>query len=589
MKHIACLMLSLLLTACSACLAEDTDNLLADLDALTAGSELTYTVRTVDFYIGSEENATGLELYFFNDNTDLPFIEAQEMIAVYRALCLDYYGEASFGLEADVRDGSLTLTRESDYRMTIDYLSGAVSFVDLDAFFHAPGENALLDLVSSTGFSEAGEPELFERVNTESFDRYGREITLDLSAYHIPTFAMNDGLFMPLQTFSDLMIIPKCSCGILYNGKDAFLACHSHLYNFDEDVQTPLGELYYGREPAKRSPALAQFSYTELCFALDTLYGLQGIHDITSFDQLFDEIGYREILMDTDPVTADVALMNFIEIYLDDLHSAFRLYSWGSGYNPDTEAYIKAEGAAAEKSFRDMKEYEDARAARYPDGCPAYEEVGNTAFVTFDEFNANGYDYYGEEAHDPAKDTFELLIYSHAQITRPGSPIKHVVLDLSNNGGGAVDAAAYVICWYLGEAGISIKNMFTGAMSTSRYHADINLDRQFDSSDTVTDKKLYCLISPNSFSCGNMVPAAFHASHKVTLIGKTSGGGSCVVQPLTTAAGALFQISGQKRVSITKNGSFYDVDTGVEPDVYLRDVETFYDRRALADMINAMR
>ena len=295
------------------------------------------------------------------------------------------------------------------------------------------------------------------------------------------------------------------------------------------------------------------------------------------------------MLMDTDPVAADIALMNFIEIYLDDLHSAFRLYSWGSGYKPDTSAFERIEGAAAEKSFQDMKEYEKAREARYPDGCPAYDEVGNTAFVTFDGFEAEGFDYYGEAEHDPVKDTFELLIYSHAQITRPGSPVKHVVLDLSNNGGGAVDAAAYVICWYLGEAGISIKNMYTGATSTSRYHADINLDRAFDASDTVTGRKLYCLISPNSFSCGNLVPAAFKASHKVTLIGKTSGGGSCVVQPLTTAAGAVLQISGQKRVSITKNGSFYDVDMGIEPDVYLRDVETFYDRQALCDMINAMR
>lgn len=198
-------------------------------------------MKKADFYIASVDSTTNLELYFFNGNTDLPFIEASEMLAVYRMLCQDFCGETSFMLKAEVQGGLLTLSRESAYLMTIDYPSGAVAFSDLDAFFHEPGENALLDLVSSTGFNEAGKPELFERVNTESFDRYGREIKLDLSAYHIPTFVMNDGLFMPLQTFSDLMITPKLNCGILYNGKAAFLANGSHLYDSDAGRLTPPG------------------------------------------------------------------------------------------------------------------------------------------------------------------------------------------------------------------------------------------------------------------------------------------------------------------------------------------------------------
>ena len=68
----------------------------------------------------------------------------------------------------------------------------------------------------------------------------------------------------------------------------------------------------------------------------------------------------------------------------------------------------------------------------------------------------------------------------------------------------------------------------------------------------MADKNLYCLISPVSFSCGNLVPAGLKSSQKVTLIGRTSGGGSCSVQPMTTAYGTVFQISSAMRMSSAK-------------------------------------
>ena len=120
------------------------------------------------------------------------------------------------------------------------------------------------------------------------------------------------------------------------------------------------------------------------------------------------------------------------------------------------------------------------------------------------------------------------------------------------------------------------------------YRADINLDHEFDERDTVADKKLYCLVSPVSFSCGNLVPAVFKSSQRVTLLGRTSGGGSCTVQPLSTAHGSVFQISGTQRMSFAKNGSFYDIDQGVEPDYYINRLSGFYDRPALTEYINGL-
>ena len=72
-------------------------------------------------------------------------------------------------------------------------------------------------------------------------------------------------------------------------------------------------------------------------------------------------------------------------------------------------------------------------------------------------------------------------------------------------------------------------------------------------------------------------------------MGRTSGGGSCVVLPLSTADGASFQISGFLRLAFIKNGSFYDIDQGAEPDYPLMRPASYYDREALTAYINTLK
>jgi C-terminal processing protease CtpA/Prc len=226
----------------------------------------------------------------------------------------------------------------------------------------------------------------------------------------------------------------------------------------------------------------------------------------------------------------------------------------------------------------------------------AYEEFGNTAYITFDHFHLAGWagDYYEgniETEDDPASptmDTIALIMYAHRQITREDSPIENVVIDLSLNGGGEIDAGAFTAAWYLGEASMSVRSSMTGAISTGTYRVDTNLDGVFDEKDTVQDKNLYCLIGPYSFSCGNLVPNIFRSSGRVTLLGKQSGGGSCSVLGMSTAHGSLFNISSPKRMSYMKNGSYYDTDTGIQPDCIIVKPEHFYDREALTDYINRL-
>ena len=239
-----------------------------------------------------------------------------------------------------------------------------------------------------------------------------------------------------------------------------------------------------------------------------------------------------------------------------------------------------------------ISSFKSQRTAAFPKGCPAYQEIGNTAYVTFDEFTVpdKSLDYYKTPATADATDTLGIIQYAHSQITRKGSPVKNVVLDLSCNGGGDSSAAMYVLGWFLGSATLNINSTITNAQASTQYKIDTNMDRAFDDSDTLQGRglNLYCLASPASFSCGNLVPVTFKSSGKVKLLGEQTGGGACAVLPLSTADGTMFQISGYRRLSTVVNGSFIDVDKGAAPDFAIAKQENFYNRKALTKYINSL-
>ena len=84
------------------------------------------------------------------------------------------------------------------------------------------------------------------------------------------------------------------------------------------------------------------------------------------------------------------------------------------------------------------------------------------------------------------------------------------------------------------------------------------------------------------------MPSVLKSSGRAKIIGEQSGGGACVVMPLSTADGTILQISSPNRFSYMKNGSIYDIDQGIEPDYVIDKPEHFYDREKLTDYINSL-
>jgi len=551
----------------------------------------TWEVRTYPLYVANDEMMIeeAFPLIFMDGIDDLPWIDLEVLALEVTNIMANVYGLQGFNLDYRVEGASVTLERENTYDMIVNLDDNTITFDDYNGFLSKPNQERLLDMLSYSGFNEDGEAALFQRDTEASYDRYGDAVTIHLNDYDISLTVVDNHVLMPLQTANDLVFSPMMHRAAMFNGQGVFVINGNDLDGREGDL-SGIGELYYSAQPTQRSQALSDFGLNELSLMLDYHYGLKEKHDIASFRKMFWQMGLDEALASADPVKADQALHNFLSFTLDDVHTFFQYPSWMTG----PENVQRKNGPS--RVFNDTQEgaYKELRAqVQGPENVMDYLEVGNTAYITFDgfssDYSADGYYAMMEPDGDYCNDTIGLIIAARKDIFRENSPIENVVIDLTCNTGGQADAALFVISWILGKAEVSVVDALTGAQSTLVYRADVNLDHQFDEQDTLNDKRVYCLISPVSFSCGNLVPSVCKAHQAVTLIGRTSGGGACVVQPLSTAWGSMFNISGNNRLSFRRNGSFYDIDEGIDPDIYIDHLETLYDRQALTDLINNLK
>jgi hypothetical protein len=530
--------------------------------------------KTVTLYPYTTQNSENTTLYFVNGG-EIPYVSLEEYMVF-----LEKIGNLStqgYSLTFKADGDKASFVRENRYSADFDFQKNTIHFTDYNMFVKTPN-GPLLDVTFIHDYVAS----LFQKDEERSYERYGEEITIPLSDYGIRMLHKDGGYYIPLQTFNDIFVAPKFT-SLVYNGEVIIITG-----SFTEGDE--LSEVYYSVPKSERSKEAAEFDYNELCLALDHYYGLKEVHRIKNFDAIFRECGYDYYLKGTNQTLADVALYQFIISQLDDLHSGFKSVS----FRTDKDEYDKEiSGMLHGYSDRSLRNeagvLAKARAKYYPGGVPHYEEVGNTAYITFDSFeNTPCDDYYSAPKADELDNTIRLMQYAYDQITRKGSPIENVVMDLSINTGGVIYDAVYVTGLFLEEGQISAADELTGALTSAHYRVDINRDHFFDEKDTLAGKgyNLYCLESPVSFSCGNLVPNVFKDTTHVTLIGQTSGGGSCAVQPLSTSSGTLFQVSGNMRMSFIKNGAFYDIDRGAEPDIYIRDLSVLYDRQKLTDFIN---
>ena len=567
----------------------------------TASKSYKITKRNIPTYFfeyKSEDNKK-IPLYYMN-GSDVPYFEITDMVSAYITI-LKQCGRPEFDLEVKKEGNKVTLTRENGFFTVLDFEDDTIFFWDYDGFFTSSKTKTLLDLImpvyETADFT-------FMLKTLESNERTGNTVTLDAGDYDIDFVRRGNKYYIPVQTFSDIFLSGFGAGVTLYNTHSLifYLDGIESLYNNTTGKYSKLGQVYYGKDgkyaTGKVSETMAEFSVNEFCFAMDTHYGLKKEHNINSFKEVIVQRKTGLNMYSTNAKKIDRELWNLIYQNVDDIHSRYALSSYASGADYKWKLNEKyGQGYARDFIFAFDEELKELRDKYNPD-LKIYEEYGDTAYITFDGFDfniANIGDLFGDELGksnnitlDRVHDTVGLISYSVQQILRKDSPIKNVVLDLSLNGGGAVDAAAYVVAAFLGKASFSVENALSGSRITNDYMCDINFDTKFDKNETLAGKglNLYCLTTKASFSCGNLVPCIFKEDPHVSIIGQKSGGGACTVGTISTATGTVLDISSNTRLSYIKNGSFYNVDQGAEPDISITKLEHLFDREWLTKYID---
>ncbi len=531
-------------------------------------------------------------LYYVDHVKDLPYVDLTDFTDLMNRMNAssaenkedDGKSEKTYAASA-VQDAFTCTYLPQNSAVTVDFREGTLTYTAFDTFGKDPAHSPFEIQTNTLDF--------LQRIYKPHYSHIGDARTVPLAEYGIPMYAEDGKYLLPLHTAYDFLIwAPKAPSVLLCcNGEAVFFGENEYMFGYTDSL-SDLGEKYFAAQPAKRSPELAKYGYMELCLLLDSFYGLKDSHHIGSFQRFFRANGYEERLMSADAGQADQALMDVITFVLDDLHSSFSFPSWMSGH--DKEPTEEESGFSSAIHERNKASFESASLRAFPEGMDFYTEYGNTAYLTIQMLTSNmdSERFYDADVSQMSgvTDTIGQVLYADRQINRENSPVENVVLDLSLCPGGDVNSAAFVISWFLGEGFISIANTFSGGLGITHYRADVNRDHLFTEADSLAGKKnLFCLISPLTFSSGNLTAAMLKTSHAVTFLGQTSRGGSGMNTPAVTGWDTMFFMSGFRNVVTVKNGSICDADPGVVPDVYLSDPDLFYDRARLTEKINALK
>lgn len=565
--------------------------------------EKTYSVNVLNNIICKEILQGNDRVYFKEGAEDIPYVNIEKL-------------RNYFTVEYPEKYKVLITSNNNNYTSTalIDLTKRKIYFSNYDHYMSKFQRNSSKTFFDIANLASEQEND-FIKIE-KSFNSWGAPIEVNFSGFEdFVLCAEIDGelnYYVSLNTFGNLFTNGQ----YVYNGKEVYsrneiiynIVNKEEFYRFDE-----------GTGKKMRSSALTDFTYNELCINLDLNYGLKELHGnkFDCFDSYFEYVGLKSKLLNPDPEIFCKAIWDLCHAYFSDNHSNFLLASYYCGYDIAKKFAERVEtgdenlltGGSIDKK---SELYNTARQNVYGENVPGLEfsDDGKTAIVRFDEYTAaedsdlnaiinetnQKLEKTTEEICELIKTDYtaiqkhivtEYYLYCVNKMIKEKPEVENVILDMSNNGGGACRTAVATLAWMLGEVQTNITNSITGAKCSSVYVCDINADGKFDENDTIKDKKLFCLISPASFSCGNMVPAMLKSSDRVVLLGETSGGGSAVVYETMAADSTIFRISSRYVMSENKNGSNYDIDKGIEPHVRLQP-ETLYDREKICSIVANM-
>ena len=423
--------------------------------------------------------------------------------------------------------------------------------------------------------------------------------TLDFGAYGIDIRADGKGtVYFPFATLADMYTdLYYHHAG--FNGEKVVANTSVNevsLAEIDPDYNKPL--LARTTRPAD----LTEFTYKELCFAMDRFYGYPGripfeeALKAKGLDKTLEEDiacgpAIKKLLLSDQLSDYLVGMIGLTGVYFDG-HTAmdltgnamekgdsekyaelFQAYQATVAENQDIVELVMSSIGSMMSMVADQQAVASLRPKVYGEGV-TYFKKGDTAVCVFDSFNDRDEkawdDFYAGKGPLPTIETAEeddMVIFLDALQKAAADPeVKNLIIDITANGGGSLDIVMAMTSLIMDKSYICQDNALTGQRAIVEYEVDRNFNGLFDAADRDVryDLNFAVLTSGTSFSCGNLFPSLLH-DEGIPVMGATSGGGACAIQAMCTADGFCFQISSFRARLNNLEGQI--IDAGITPDL----------------------
>lgn len=564
-----------------------------------------FITKTVPVFRESLTETETAQLRYYPDLPNVPYMGL-----------LDFYSRFLMGSMDLIwqEDDVCTLHQTDGTTATVDTAADTLDASNLTLFTYPPDYK---EGPVTSGATVAP----FLQVASVTADRDASPAHLDFASYGIDLRKGADDVYFPLATLSDLFAGYE-NYYVAFNGRNLYVVDDGML--FYQTSAMASDEHYYDPilDRGERPEDLADFAWRELCFNIDTFYGLPGsapLNDALADQGLAGALEAAEpslipLVQSTDLAGHAAGLQRLLGYHLDDKGHTFftgilsllqlqgrddfvrdllinMIQSNGFETNPVSQARqdsVEAITSARTNAF----------------GEKTYLSEGDTAIFIFDSFNVDYpgwtayYDGNGPLPQDSVGNLKRALEQAQAD-----PAVTNFVLDLTCNGGGDTNALFAMESLLLGSAEETMEDRLTGQLVTETYQVDRNFDGVFDQRDDQVSYDLHfaVLTSISSFSCGNILPSDCRDAG-IMILGEQSSGGACPVQENVTADGLPYQLSTFLRI---RNAAGEVIDGGVPVDADLlvtrtvahedkpgletveKDYSGFYDLTALSRLINA--
>ena len=432
------------------------------------------------------------------------------------------------------------------------------------------------------------------------------DVTLDYGKYGIDIREDAGDVYFPFATISDLYIDGYMHLAD-FNGQTVMVApngAYSLNDGYPDFLITPLLK-------DTRTADMVDYAYKNLCFTLTHFFGYPGRSLLEKsmkekgLDQALQDYGKagtmtRDLLKSKDMYDyfsgsatlgcllndgghtyTDLTVINPIDTLTSFAQKLKPILAAKAeeflGYCPEYLPIKKKrdDNNALRKQLNELREEKIGKDVRYT-------KVGNTAYCLFDSYlcdDSGWRKYYKGEGPKPTVEQYPddcLVILIDAIEKAQNDPeVKNFIIDTSTNGGGSTDVVIFLASLIYDKPDMYYENTLTGQKKKSSFDVDRNLDGKFDEKDKDVKLKMNIgvMISPCSFSCGNLLPALLK-DYGICLLGKQSGGGSCIVLYNPSADGFGYRYSSHRTRFTNLKGE--NIDAGVKPD-YELDVNDFFD------------